>query len=300
MENFAIVIHGGAQNKDPQTFSPEKNAAYKEALNEALTAGWQLLAEGRSALDAVERAVISLENSTLFNAGRGSVLNAKGDLEFDSAIMCGHTLNAGAVAGVKYVKNPVRLARAVMDYSEHVFLCGRGAEEFAGIHNIEFEDRDYFITPERVSEWKQGNKDKKEAGDTVGAVALDKSGNLAAASSTGGLPGKLVGRVGDTPLIGCGTYANNETCAVACTGDGELIMRGVYAHEIHALIRYKKLSLNEALNEVFDYNTIHLKAEMGIIAIGPQCNIALKYNTLPMYRAFKKNDEPAYIAVWND
>lgn len=302
MGNFAIAIHGGAQNKDRRQFSEEKNSAYRDALEKALMKGWTSLSQGQSALDAVEQTVRSFEDDPLFNAAKGAVYNEKGEFEFDAAIMCGKTLRAGAVASVKNIKNPVSLARTVMEYSNHVFLCGSGAEEFARNKKIETRPFEYFVNSERKEEWQQAKavEEGNVSRDTVGAVALDKDGNLAAASSTGGLTNKLSGRIGDSPIIGGGIYANNAVCAVACTGDGELIMRGVYAHEVYALLKYKKLDLEKALEEVFKINDNGLKAEMGIIAIDPRGRIKIRYNTLPMYRAFKINNDPSYIAVWEE
>lgn len=300
--DFIIAVHGGAQNKRKDTFTPEMEEAYKKGITEALTAGWEVLNGDGIALDAVESAVRVLEDNPVFNAGRGSAINRSGETEQDAAIMCGQTLRAGAVAAIRLVKNPVSLARKVMEVSEHVMLTGAGAEEFARQMGMEMRPAEYFITQEKLEELKKklARENLKESGSkgTVGAVALDKNGNLAAATSTGGLTGKLKGRVGDSPIIGAGTYANNEACAVSCTGDGEFIIRGVFGHLLYALMKYKNLPLNEAMREVFRINGEYLKTEMGIIAVDSKANVELMYNTLPMYRGYRKNREPAFVAVW--
>ncbi|MGE5679582.1 MAG: isoaspartyl peptidase/L-asparaginase family protein [Bacillota bacterium] len=299
MHNIAIAIHGGAQNKPRSEFSEEKLPAFKSGLNEALTRGWELLSRGYSALDAVEESVRSLEDNPLFNAARGSDFTEQGDLEFDASIMWGKTLEAGTVAAVRLIKNPVSLARKVMENSNHILLAAKGAEDFAGKNNIETRPFDYFVSPEKMPQWRNSQNEKKlnRPNDTVGAVALDIDGNLAAACSTGGLQNQLGGRIGVSPSIGAGTYADIEVCAAVCTGDGELIIRGVYAHELYALIKYKNLSLHDAIEEVFLINSLSLKAQMDMIAIDPKGNIELKYNTLPMHRAYKKGNNPAYIAI---
>ncbi|MCU7496174.1 MAG: isoaspartyl peptidase/L-asparaginase [Ignavibacteria bacterium] len=301
-ENFVIAIHGGAQNKDRNTFTPEMEEAYKKGIEEALLTGWEVLNDDGPALDAVEAAVRVLEDNPLFNAGRGSAINCEKDTEQDAAIMDGKTLKAGSVAAIRFVKNPVSLARKVMETTEHVMLTGPGAEEFARRSGLELRPSEYFITQEKLEEFKNTlNHEKHTAGKgTVGAVALDKKGDLAAATSTGGLTNKLKGRVGDSPIIGAGTYANNEACAVSCTGDGEFIIRGVFAHLVYALIKFKNMSLHEALREVFRINGEGLKTEMGIIAVDRKADAELFYNTLPMYRGYRRNQEPAFLAIWED
>lgn len=306
-KDFVIAVHGGAQNKDRNTFTPELEEAYKKGIEEALFTGWEVLSEDGSALDAVESAVRALEDNPIFNAGRGSAINRDGQTEQDAAIMCGETLKAGSVAAVRLVKNPVSLARKVMETTEHVMLTGTGAEEFAREMGLEFRPAEYFITQEKLEELKKKvareNQDNlKNAGSkgTVGAVALDKKGNLAAATSTGGLTNKLKGRVGDSPIIGAGTYANNDACAVSCTGDGEYIIRGVFAHLVYTLMKFKNMSLHEAVREVFRINGEYLKTEMGIIAVDRKADVELFYNTLPMYRGYRKNQEPAFLAIWED
>ncbi|MGE5432169.1 MAG: isoaspartyl peptidase/L-asparaginase family protein [Syntrophomonadaceae bacterium] len=301
-ENFVIAVHGGAQNKDKNTFTPELEEAYKRGIEEALYTGWEILNNDGAALDAVESAVRVLEDNPIFNAGRGSAINRDGETEQDAAIMCGETLKAGAVAAIRLVKNPVSLARKIMESTEHVMLTGAGAEEFAKQAGLEFRPPEYFITQEKLEELKKNlhHENIKNPGsrDTVGAVALDKKGSLAAATSTGGLTNKLKGRVGDSPIIGAGTYANNNACAVSCTGDGEYIIRGVFAHLLYALMEFKNLSLHEAIREVFRINGEYLKTEMGIIAVDKNANAELFYNTLPMYRGYRKNQEPGFLAIW--
>ncbi|MGE5440057.1 MAG: isoaspartyl peptidase/L-asparaginase family protein [Bacteroidota bacterium] len=303
-KDFVIAVHGGAQNKDKNTFTPELEEAYKKGIEEALFTGWEVLNEDGTALDAVESSVRALEDNPIFNAGRGSAINRDGETEQDAAIMCGETLRAGSVAAIRLIKNPISLARKVMESTEHVMLAGTGAEEFARQMGLELRPAEYFITQEKLEERKkklaQENLKGTESKGTVGAVALDKKGNLAAATSTGGLTNKLKGRVGDSPIIGAGTYANNEACAVSCTGDGEFIIRGVFAHLLYALMKFKNMHLHEAIREVFRINGEYLKTEMGIIAIDRKANVELFYNTLPMYRGYRKNQEPAFLAIWED
>ena len=236
---------------------PSLQEQYEQGLQSALEAGYGILTNGGSSLDAVEAAVIVLENFPLFNAGRGSVYNNLGKHEMDAAIMNGKTLEAGAVSGISNVKNPVQLARKVMEQSEHVLLTGPGAEQFAKMQNVEFASDEYFYNAARYDQWQQAMKanvvqldhTEKKFG-TVGAVALDQHGNLAAATSTGGMTNKKFGRMGDSPIIGAGTYANNATCAISCTGHGELFIRAVVAHDISCLMEYKGLSLQDACNVV--------------------------------------------------
>ncbi|HEX2866486.1 MAG TPA: isoaspartyl peptidase/L-asparaginase [Ignavibacteriales bacterium] len=301
-KEFIIAVHGGAQNKDKNTFTPELEEAYKKGIEEALYTGWEVLNDDGTALDAVESAVRVLEDNPIFNAGRGSAINRDGETEQDAAIMCGETLRAGAVAAVRLVKNPVSLARKIMETTEHVMLSGDGALEFARQRGLELREAEYFITQEKLEELRKIVSRENFSGsrDTVGAVALDKKGNLAAATSTGGLTNKFKGRVGDSPIIGAGTYANNDACAVSCTGDGEFIIRGVFAHLIYALMKLKGMSLHDAAGEVFRINGEYLKTEMGIIAVGKNAEVEMFYNTLPMYRGYRKNQDPAFLAIWED
>lgn len=301
-ENFAIAIHGGAQNRNRSEITPEQELEYRRGLEDSLTSAWEILQRGGSALDAAEIAVRLLEDNPLFNAGKGSALSSTGEVEMDAAIMCGRTLRAGAVGSVRNVRNPVNLARKIMDEENYTFLSGTGALEIARKHSLEIMSDEYFLTHERIKAWQEikDKQNKASEHDTVGAVALDLNGNLASATSTGGLRDKLKGRIGDSPVIGAGTYANNEYCAVSCTGDGDLILRGVYAFNVFALMKYKRLNLRQALRRVFSVNNESLRAEMGIIAIDKNGRIQLTSNTLPFFRAMKKNYDPPFIGVWDE
>lgn len=300
---FAIAIHGGAGTILKSSLSPEQESLYRAKLSLAIETGYSILERGGTSLDAVEAVVQLLEDDSLFNAGKGAVFNSDGKVELDASIMNGRTLKAGAVAGLHHVKNPIRLARAVMEKSEHVFLIGEGAEQFAKAHNLELVDESYFFTESR---WRSLQKAKakeslteKEKHGTVGAVALDQFGNLAAATSTGGMTNKKFGRIGDSPIIGAGTYADNETCAVSATGHGEYFIRAVVAHDIASLIRYKHLSLQAAANEVIGKLT-KLGGTGGIIAIDRNANIAMPFNTEGMYRGYKVQGEKTFIAIYKE
>ena len=302
-----IAIHGGAGTIVRSSMSAEKEKQYTEALREALRAGYAVLQKGAAALDAIEIAIKSLEDCPLFNAGKGAVYNNAGKHEMDASIMSGKDLSAGAVSLIRNVRNPVSLARAVMEKSDHVFLCGEGAEVFARSANLAFEPDTYFDTPFRYEQWQAALKedgtfldhniptDKKFG--TVGAVALDIHGNLAAATSTGGMTNKKFGRVGDSPIIGAGTYANNNTCAISCTGHGELFIRSVVAYDISCLMEYKGLSLAEACHEVVMKKLVAIKGEGGLIAIDKNGNIELPFNSEGMYRAMK-NADTELIAIY--
>jgi len=273
-------------------------------LAEAVDIGYAILEKGGTSLDAVEAVVQRLEDDSLFNAGKGSVFNSEGKVELDASIMDGNTLKAGAVAGVHHVKNPIRLARTVMEKSEHVFFIGDGAEKFAQEHGLELVDESYFFTEAR---WQSLQKAKakeslteKEKHGTVGAVALDQHGNLAAATSTGGMTNKKFGRIGDSPIIGAGTYADNETCAISATGHGEYFIRAVVAHDIASLIRYKRLSIQAAAEEVVMNKLAKLGGTGGIIAIDRNANIAMPFNTDGMYRAYKVQGGKTFVAIYKD
>lgn len=290
---FSLALHGGAGVIEPHMLSPEKEAEYLSALNKALQIGKEILDKGGNSMDAVTQTVMSLEDCPLFNAGRGAVFNSAGKHEMDASIMDGCTLDAGAVAGVQNVRNPILLARKIMEESEHVYLAGEGAEVFAKQINSPFEKDEYFFDAYRFEQFEQAKKDglisldhsgEKKFG-TVGAVALDKDGNLAAATSTGGMTNKKFGRVGDTPMIGAGTYADNKSCAVSCTGHGEYFIRAVVAHDIACLINYKNLSLKDACEEVVKNKLVKLEGEGGVIALDTLGNIELCFNTPGMYRA---------------
>jgi beta-aspartyl-peptidase (threonine type) len=284
--------------------TPEQDALYRTKLAEAVEIGYAILEKGGTSLDAVEAVVQRLEDDSLFNAGKGSVFNSDGKVELDASIMDGNTLKAGAVAGVHHVKNPIRLARTVMEKSEHVFFIGDGAEKFAQEHGLELVDESYFFTEAR---WQSLQKAKakeslteKEKHGTVGAVALDQHGNLAAATSTGGMTNKKFGRIGDSPIIGAGTYADNETCAISATGHGEYFIRAVVAHDIASLIRYKRLSIQAAAEEVVMNKLAKLGGTGGIIAIDRNANIAMPFNTDGMYRAYKVQGGKTFVAIYKD
>lgn len=312
MNTFAIALHGGAGTITRHLMTPEREQQYVSALKSALAAGYDLLAAGKTAIEAVEATVVSLEDCDLFNAGKGSVFNRTGQHEMDAAIMCGRTLNAGAVSGVKNVKNPIKLTRCILENSDHVFLCQHGAEDFARNHNLEFEPDSYFFTQQRYEQWQEVRdsdifmldhtedpKSEKKFG-TVGAVALDSFGNLAAATSTGGMTNKNFNRIGDSPIIGAGTYANNNTCAISCTGHGEYFIRAVVAHDIACLMEYKNMSLQEASELVVNKKLVEFGGEGGLIAIDRQGNIALPFNSEGMYRASQSKDQPAFIGIYKD
>lgn len=294
-QNIGIAIHGGAGTILKSQMTPEKEQNYIQALLQARNAGYKILKEGGSALNAVEEAVRQLEDCPLFNAGRGSVFTHHGKHEMDASIMCGKTRNAGAVSIVEGVKNPISLARLVMTDSGHVFLSAEGAIAFARNKNVVFETPEYFYDELRYLQWQQALQsdevqldhaplDEKKFG-TVGAVALDDLGNLAAATSTGGMTNKQFGRVGDSPMIGAGNYANNQTCAVSCTGSGEYFIRGVVAYDVSCLMEYKGLSLEEAAHEVVMHRLKNLGGDGGLVAIDAAGYIAMPFNTAGMYRA---------------
>jgi beta-aspartyl-peptidase (threonine type) len=292
---IALVIHGGAGTILKENMTPQLEAEYQAKLQEAVKLGYTLLQEGKSSLDAVEAVLRILEDSPLFNAGKGAVFTNDERNELDASIMDGATLNAGAIAGVTRVKNPISLARKVMERSEHVFLIGSGAELFAEQQKIELVDPSYFFDQKRydhLQKIKKQETNKQLAGTnhdhkfgTVGCVALDKNGNLAAGTSTGGMTNKQFGRVGDVPVIGAGTYANNRSCAVSATGWGEYFIRSVVAHDISALVEYKGWSVKEAAKEVIWNKVAKLGGDGGVIVIDRKGNIAMEFNTAGMYRA---------------
>ncbi|OSZ82513.1 beta-aspartyl-peptidase [Chitinophagaceae bacterium IBVUCB1] len=293
-----LAIHGGAGTILRSSMTAELQAQYEQGLNDALQAGYSILQTGGSAVDAVQAAVVSLEDFPLFNAGRGSVFNNAGGHEMDASIMDGSNLKAGASSGTSNVKNPVLLARAIMDKSEHVLLCGKGAEQFAKQQGLAFADDNYFYNQHRYEQWQQALKEDTVSLDhndkkfgTVGAVALDAHGNLAAATSTGGMTNKKYGRMGDSPIIGAGTYANNNTCAISCTGHGELFIRAVVAYDISCLMEYKGLTLQEACDVVVHDKLIKIGGEGGLVAIDKQGNICLPFNSEGMYRGYATERE---------
>lgn len=295
MKKYAIALHGGAGNLSKQVIHEAKEQAVIEAMEFALAKGEDILKKDGHAVDAVEAVVVELENHPFFNAGKGSVINAVGKHEMDAAIMDGTTLKAGAIASVHGIKNPIKLARSVMSNTGHVLLIGDGAIEFAKANGVEMEPEEYFMDAFRYNQWKQlqgktGTQLDHTFTDnkfgTVGCVALDKQGSLAAATSTGGMTNKMPGRVGDSPIIGAGTYANSKTCAVSCTGHGEHFIRQVVAYDIHCLMEYKLLGLQDACNAVINQKLVSLGAEGGLIAVDAAGNITMPFNTSGMYRAF--------------
>ncbi|UBZ08021.1 isoaspartyl peptidase/L-asparaginase [Salegentibacter mishustinae] len=319
-ENFGIVIHGGAGTILKENMSDSLEQAYKAKLEEAIRTGHEILANGGTAIEAVQRTINIMENSPLFNAGKGAVFTNEGKNELDASIMEGKTLNAGAVSGVTTVKNPINLAWEVMENSEHVMLSGKGAEQFAKERNLEIVNPEYFYTENRfksLERLKERNSEKTELDHdgktafvdpfikdskfgTVGCAALDKNGNLAAGTSTGGMTNKKWGRIGDAPIIGAGTYANNKTAAISATGWGEFFIRGVVAYDISAMMEYKGMSLAEAAKEVIQNKNPELGGNGGIIAIDRNGNVSMEFNTAGMYRAKMNQDGDLEIGIYSE
>lgn len=299
---IAIVVHGGAGVINKADMTPEKEAHYRAGLEAARDAGYAVLERGGSSLDAVTAAIRLLEDDPQFNAGRGAVLNHDGVAELDASIMNGKTLEAGAVTGVKHVKHPIDLARAVMEKSPHVMFAGEGAEEFALEQGMTLVPNSYFRTDARMRQLERVLKDEKAktigTTGTVGAVALDRNGNLAAATSTGGLTNKRAGRVGDSPIIGAGTYANNASCAVSATGDGEFFIRSVVAHDVCALVAYKNLSVEAAAHEVIHDKIAALGATGGVIVLDAAGHIAMDFNSDGMFRASRDSHGRKDFAIY--
>ena len=316
MQNFSIAIHGGAGTILKSDMTAELEKAYIKALEDALQAGYAVLEQDGSAVNAVKAAIVVLEDNLLFNAGRGSVFTKKGVQEMDAAIMDGETLEAGSVAGVRNIRNPIELAMEVMQKSNHVFLSGKGANDFAIKQGIKLEPDEYFFSQFRYDQWKEMRdsdnysldhthqgleelmKDKKFG--TVGAVACDASGNIAAATSTGGMTNKKYGRIGDSPLIGAGTYANNNTCAISCTGHGEPFIRAVAAHDVSCLIDYKGLSLEEAMHEVVMVKLVKIEGEGGMIGVDAIGNVSMIFNSAGMYRAMQNSKGERKVGIYKD
>ncbi len=313
---FSIVIHGGAGYIKKENISPEKEKEYRDKLEEAIKVGYNILKNGGTSLDAVEKTINVLEDSPLFNAGKGAVFTHEGTNEHDASIMDGRTLNAGASAGTKTIKNPINLARAVMEKSPHVMLSGSGAEIFAEEHGLEIVEPSYFYTaPQMKSLERAKNAEKNKMSlfydseikdskfGTVGCVALDKNGNLAAGTSTGGMTNKRWGRIGDSPIIGAGTYANNNTCGVSSTGWGEYFIRGMVAYDISALMAYKGIPLAEAANEVIQKKLPEIgdgAGEGGIIAIDKNGHMVMEFNTPGMFRATMNDKGELYVGMYKD
>ena len=315
---ISLAIHGGAGTILKSQMSAELENEYRAGLQNSLETGWKILRSGGNALDAVEAAIVELENCPLFNSGKGAVFTHEGKNELDASIMDGRNLAAGAIAFVKNIKNPVKLARAVLEKSPHILLAGSGAEEFARENRIEFAPDEYFYTENRFEQLQNAREENviqldhaaaveeqnpkskirnpKSLG-TVGAVACDADGNLAAATSTGGMTNKKFGRVGDSPIIGAGTYAENSTCAVSCTGHGEYFMLAVTAFDVAARMKYKNLSLNEAALETIARLT-EIGGEGGLIAVDRAGNVALPFNSDGMYRGYMTENEQFAIEIY--
>lgn len=301
-----IVIHGGAGTIRKDQMTPERERQYREKLTEALMAGYTILKNGGSSLDAVVASIRIMEDSPLFNAGKGAVFTSEGTNELDASIMDGATLKAGAVASLKRIRNPITLARLVMEKSPHVMMVGEGAEAFAKEQGVEFVDPSYFRTEERWQQLqrakereKQQRTEAREKRGTVGAVALDTRGNIAAGTSTGGTTNKKFGRVGDAPIIGAGTYANNATCGVSATGTGEYFIRSVVAHDISALMEYKGLSVQQAAEAVIE-KVGKLGGDGGVIVLDKNGNIAMPFNTSGMYRAYVDEKGNPVVLIYKD
>lgn len=316
-KNFMIVIHGGAGTILKKNMTPEQEKAYNDKMSEALKAGYDTLSKGGTSVAAVEAAIRVMEDSPLFNAGKGSVFTNDGKNEMDASIMDGKTLMAGAVAGVRTIKNPITGAKTVMEKSPHVMMVGKGAEQFAKEKGVQIVDTSYFYDEKR---WKQLQKAKEEEKQklepdttgfvpdwktdykfgTVGAVALDIYGNLAAGTSTGGMTNKRFGRVGDSPIIGAGTYASNNTCAVSCTGHGEYFIRLAVAHDISALVEYKGYTVEQAAKEVVMKKLVKMNAEGGVIVLDAKGNFAMVFNSEGMYRGYMKKDQKPVVFIYKD
>ncbi len=308
MNNYAIVIHGGAGSFSTKSMTPEKTQAHEAVLKQAYSAGFIILEKGGTSVDAVKVAIMVLEDSPLFNAGKGSVYTNQGDVEMDAAIMEGKTLEAGSVAGVSLVKNPIALAEAVLSKSDHVIISGDKALDFAKNHNLEIESKTYFESEARQQQLQKAiannhmaldhDEEEENKFGTVGAVALDQQGNLAAGTSTGGLVNKKHGRIGDSPLIGIGTYANNESCAISCTGHGEFFIRKVVAHEVSSRMIYKEESLEEASTAVIMKDLKSINGLGGLIAIDKAGNISMPFNTSGMFRGLRKSDGEEFVGIF--
>lgn len=301
---YALVLHGGAGVMDRKKMTSEVQEEYHSVLNKALLTGDSVLRAGGSALDAVEKTIVILEDSPLFNAGRGAVFTHEGLVELDASVMDGKTLNAGAIAAVRDIKNPIKTARAVMEKSEHVFLNGPGASEFAREQGFEMVDNSYFHTKKRYDSLQEILKKERETTTndkhgTVGCVALDVNGNIVAGTSTGGMTNKKYGRIGDSPVIGAGTYANNQTGGFSCTGHGEYFIRLGFARDISALMEYKNLTISEACRAETE-KLSKLGGTGGVIGLDKNGNVAMEFNTSGMFRAYIKSNGERMTAIFND
>ncbi|MCR5889852.1 isoaspartyl peptidase/L-asparaginase [Hymenobacter sp. J193] len=334
---IALALHGGAGTISPALMTPEKEQAYQQALREATEIGYAVLARGGSALDAVELAVRSLEDCPLFNAGRGAVFTHEGHHEMDAALMDGRNRAAGAVAGVRTVQNPIRAARLVMEKTDHVLLAYPGADELAREYGLATQPEEYFFTQHRYDQLQEAlregrmrldhsqalpnatvpgetpatpaplaepaafvSEDPKRKMGTVGAVARDAQGHLAAATSTGGMTNKRYSRIGDSPIIGAGTFADDRTCAISCTGHGEFFLRAMVAHDISCLMEYRGLSLAEACRVVVHDKLAPIGGEGGLVAVDAAGNVALPFNSEGMYRASRTAAAPLYVGIYRD
>lgn len=312
-QKIALVIHGGAGTILKSKMSDEKEVAYRSFLDSLISQGYHLLEDGTNAQDVVIELISKMEESPLFNAGKGAVLTAEGNAELDASIMHGGSLNAGAVTQIKTVKSPIQLAALVMDKSNHVMLAGNGAEKFAADNNLERVSNDYFKTEERINQLKQiqaKNKDTTALASnystaiqdykfgTVGCVALDKEGNIVAGTSTGGMMNKMWGRIGDSPIIGAGTYANNATCGISSTGWGEYFIRGVIAYDISAMMEYAAMSLADASNKVIHEKLNQLGGDGGVIGLDKEGNIIMEFNTAGMFRAGIDGNQQKTVALF--
>ena len=293
---YVIVIHGGAGNASNRDINEEQQKEYIEKLNEALSIGEEILANGGTCIEAIEKTINFLEDCPLFNAGKGAVFTHDGHNELDASIMQGSDLNAGAVAGVSDIKNPISAAVKVMTNSKHVMMSGKGASEFAKQQELEIVDSAYFFTKDRWNSLQNILKSEKHG--TVGCVVLDKFGNLAAGTSTGGMTNKKYNRIGDSPIIGAGTYANNKTCAVSATGHGEFFIRYTVAHDISALMEYKNMSLADAANLVINQKLVNAGGTGGIIAVDKNGNISMTFNTNMMFRAYAKSTGEKQVTIF--
>jgi beta-aspartyl-peptidase (threonine type) len=312
---YTLVIHGGSGTILKEKMSASREQNYLRTLENALQAGEKMLQAGKSAVDAVEAAIQTMEDSPLFNAGKGSVFTHDEKNEMDASIMDGRSGDAGAISGVRRIKNPIAVARRVMEHSVHIMLAGKGAEQFAREKGCEFENAAYFYNEERFQQLREAKESEKVVLDhsgessqpgrpggemlgTVGAVALDTHGHTAAATSTGGMTNKKFGRIGDTPIIGSGTYANDQTCAVSCTGHGEYFMRNVVAYDMSALMEYKKYSLQQAADYIIQEKLKKQGGEGGLIALDREGNYAMNFNTEGMYRGLTRDGEKSEVKIF--
>ena len=309
-QNIALVVHGGAGNIYKEQIPDSLEMEYRRKLEESLLVGFRILNSGGESIEAVKAVINILEDSPLFNAGKGAVFTNSGTNEMDASIMDGATLNAGSVAGVKHIKNPIDAAIAVMNQSPHVFMAGEGAEKFAKMHDITMVDSDYFYTQKRFDQLQRIKQDKSKSQGylrhdhldskfgTVGAVAIDKDGNIVAGTSTGGMTNKKFGRIGDSPIIGAGNYANNKTCGISATGHGEYFIRNVVAYDISALMQYKSLGIQEAADLVVQEKLASMGASGGVIGLDSKGNIMMSFNSNGMFRGYIKEDANPVVQIF--